>query len=199
MELDDLKQTWKQADKKQKIPSGDITELIQNKSFGPFAALKKRFRKQIVLVIFTAALLINNLSRNHQIFTDVLFWSYIAFCIALCLFFYLNYRLVSKMLCMDGMIKFNLERQVAILEKRLKMQLVGIRIIAVLFIVLSEVLPYLDNEPMLEKWHSLPPLLRLLVYVTLLVSQYFISKAVSQRRYGQHLSYIKNLLNEMQS
>lgn len=41
MELDDLKQTWKQAEKMYKPKNQTILELIQNKSNGPIAALKK--------------------------------------------------------------------------------------------------------------------------------------------------------------
>lgn len=197
MELDDLKQTWQQTEKTPKSENNDIIELIKHKSNGPVAALKKRFKKQMILILLLVAFIINSFSHK-QIFTDVMFWSYITFCIALCLFFYFNYRLVSKMECMDCMIKSNLEQQVNILEKRLKWQKVGKQTALVFFIVLSETLTYFANEPMLEKWHSVPLFIRLLVYASLFTIQYFISPLISKRKYGRHLSYLKQLLNEMQ-
>jgi hypothetical protein len=45
MELDDLKHQWKQADKTQKPINQNIMELIQHRSRGPVAALKRSFRK----------------------------------------------------------------------------------------------------------------------------------------------------------
>lgn len=152
----------------------------------------------MILIPLLVAFIVNSFSNKPQIFTDVMFWSYITFCIGLCLFFYFNYRLVSKMECMDCMIKSDLERQVETLEKRLRWRLMGIRIVLVFFIVLSEILPYFDHEPMLEKWHFVPLTIRLLVYAALLAFQYFATPVISKRKYGQHLSYLKQLLNEMQ-
>jgi len=49
MELDDLKQTWKQSETNKNINT-DIMNMIQHKTYGPIAALKKEFRKQIIVM-----------------------------------------------------------------------------------------------------------------------------------------------------
>jgi len=198
MELDDLKQTWKQSEKNQKPLNSNIMDIIQHKSYGPIAALKKRFKKQMIIIPMMLIIVINSFSRHHQLFTDVMFWCYIAFCFSLSIYFYFNYRIVGKMEYMDGMIKSNLERQVEMLEKRLRWHILGVRIALLFFIVLSEVLPYFQYEPMLEKWHTVAPVLRILAYAGLLALQYFASRALSQYKYGKHLSYLKELINEMQ-
>ena len=48
MELDDLKQQWKQADKLQIPKNKNIMDIIQHKSHGPFAELKKSFKRQMI-------------------------------------------------------------------------------------------------------------------------------------------------------
>jgi len=198
MELEDLKQTWKRSETTIKPFNDNILQLIQNKSYGPVAELKRRFRKQIIIIPFLAFIVTNNLSRNHLIFTDVLFWCYIAFCVIVCISFYLNYRLIAKMQCMDCLIKSNLETQLKTLETRLQWHLKGVRVVLLFFIILLEVLMYFNLEPSLYKWYAQPLLLRLVIYVGLLMLQYFISKLVYKRKYGKHLAYLKKLVTELQ-
>ena len=47
MELEDLKQTWKETTII-KNKNTDIMDIMKHKSYGPIAALKREFRKQIV-------------------------------------------------------------------------------------------------------------------------------------------------------
>jgi len=57
MELDELKQTWKETTIK-KNKNTDIMDLMKQKSYGPIAALKREFRKQImVMALFPLFLL----------------------------------------------------------------------------------------------------------------------------------------------
>ena len=99
---------------------------------------------------------------------------------------------------MDGMVKANLEQQIATLQSRLKWKITGVRIALLYFILLAEVMPYFQHYSMLDKWHSLSLAVRLAAYVGFLLLQYFISTVVSHRKYGKHLLYLKQLANEMQ-
>ena len=83
MELDDLKQTWKQTPIHKPVNT-DIMELIQHKSYGPVNALKKEFLKQIRLMIILPILIFaTNLNDIQKVLTSIMFWSYIAFCIGI--------------------------------------------------------------------------------------------------------------------
>src|SRR5450432_3076624 len=105
MELDDLKQTWKHLPIKNNINT-DIMELIQHKSHGPVAAMKRVFKKQItVMAILPLVLIATNLNDVRIVFTSVMFWCYVAFCIGIIVFAYYNYRIVTKMENMDGMVR----------------------------------------------------------------------------------------------
>lgn len=197
MELDDLKQTWKQVDK-QSTQNQNIMELIHQKSKGPIASLKTAFRKQMrfMLVIMIALAVTNGRNLDNPA-SNVLFWTYIAFCTAVIILFYFNYRLTGKMEGMDGRVKNNLEIYIAMLEQRLKWQYIGVRIVALVFILLVEVLPFYWHARMLDKWHSLSPLIRFATYAVFLLFQYFASRSIMQRKFGQHLSHLKGLVKEL--
>jgi hypothetical protein len=197
MELDDLKQTWQQTQSTKTINT-DIMELIQHKSYGPVAALKKAFRKQIILMtIIPAYFIISNADDLHHVLNSVMLWAYVAFCLAVIIFTYYNYLTVSRMEGMDNLVKSNVEQQVNVLETRMKWKKKGLMFALLFFIVLAETVPYFQHYRMLDKWHSLAPWIRYFTYAVLFVVQYFANSLVNQRRYGRHLDYLKQLLKEM--
>jgi hypothetical protein len=198
MELDDLKQTWQQS-QSTKTSNTNIMQLIQHKSYGPVAALKKAFRKQIVLMtIIPVYFILINLGDLQHVLNSVILWAYIVFCIGVIIFSYYNYRTVSKMEGMDNLVKANVQQQVNILQSRMKWKKTGLVISLVFFIMLAEIVPYFQHYRMLDKWHSLAPAIRYLAYAGLLVFQYFVNGWVNERKYGQHLKYLKELAEEMQ-
>lgn len=197
MELDDLKQTWRQTSIKNNINT-DIMELIQLKSHGPVAAMKRVFKKQItVMAIIPLVLITTNLNDVRIVFTSVMYWCYVVFCIGISVFAYYNYRIVSKMENMDGMVRANLEQQINLLESRKKLELIGMRAMLLFLIVLTEVVPYFQHYRMLDLWHSFSPIIRFSAYAVLLGMQYFINRRISQRNIGVHLAHLKELMNEM--
>src|SRR5215213_6541790 len=138
MELDDLKNTWKQEEiKKQQTPN--IMELIHQKSKRPLASLKHAFKRQMINVsVLMMVITVANASLLETIPGYVLYFTYIIFCVAVILVFYLNYRRTSQMESMDKAVKANLEEYVVQLEQRLKWQYMGSRFVVLLFIVLVE-------------------------------------------------------------
>jgi hypothetical protein len=198
MELDDLRQSWKETP----IPTPvnkNIMEMIQHKSYGPVAALKRNFKKQmIVMALMPFILLLTNASDISKPLTSVLYWSYVVVAIGVIIVAYYNYRIADKMQDMNGMVKANLEQQVSLLQARLRWKIIGLRIVFIFFIVLLEVLPYFQHYRMLDKWHSLPILARLAVYLGFLLLQFFISPIILQRKFGRHLTYLQSLVKEME-
>lgn len=197
MELEDLKQTWEKTIIK-KNKNTDIMDIMKHKSYGPIAALKREFRKQIiVMALLPLFLLITTINDISKIYTNVLFWSYVAFCSGMIIFASMNYRIVEKMGRMDGKVLSNLEQQIDLLETRLRWKLIGLRVILLFFIALVEIVPHFQHYRMLDKWNSLSPLIRLGTYAAFLVLQYFLSKMVSERKFGGHINYLKSLMKEM--
>ena len=199
MELHDLKQHWKQADKIIKLKNQNIMKLIQHKNYGPVAALKRSFRKQMIAMATVPVIIIaTNMQHIDKTLTSALFWFYIVFCIGVIIFARFNYSLVKKMEGMDGKVKSNLEQQIFLLETRLRHNLIGIRTALLLFIVLTEVLPYFQNFRMLNTWHSLSPFIRFGAYAALFLFQYFVNRTVSRKKFGQHITRLKELVKQMQ-
>jgi hypothetical protein len=197
MELDELKQVWKETPLQNK-PNTNIMELIQHTSYGPLAALKRTYRKQMAaMIVIPLLLLIVNQQDMHKVLSSVLFWCYVAFCTGVTLFAYYNYRIVKNMQAMDVSVKANFEQQIALLEKRAGLELVGLRCVLLFFALLLEVVPYFQHYRMLDKWHALPLWVRLGAYGGLLLLQYFLNKRIKQRRVGRHLAYLKNVVSQM--
>jgi lipid-A-disaccharide synthase-like uncharacterized protein len=198
MELDELKQAWKQTEVKTNINT-DIMELLQHKSYGPVAAMKRVFRKQIMaMTALPFILILTNVTDIHAVLTSIMFWSYVAFCIGIIIFASYNYRIVRQMEAMDGIVKANLERQISLLEKRASWELIGMRGVMLFFIALTEIVPYFQHYRTLALWHSMPVIFRIATYAALLLLQYFFNRKIKERNVGQHLTYLKKLVKEMQ-
>jgi hypothetical protein len=198
MELDELKQIWKEASVPNKRNT-NIMELIQHKNYGPLAALQRTYRKQMIaMALIPLILLATNLEDVHKVFTSLLFWSYVAFCITIVLFAFYNHSIVKRMLEMDVMVKTKLEQQITLLEKRTKLEIIGMRMVLLFFALLIEVVPYFQHYRMLDKWHSLPFVVRLSSYTGLLLLQYFLNKRIKERKVGRHLSHLKQVVFQMQ-
>ena len=197
MELDDLKQHWKENNLK--TQNTNIMELIQHKSYGPVAALKREFKKQMRLMAIIPLLLIaTNANDISTVFTSVLFWAYVVFCAGMVAFGWASYGIAAKMENRETDVRSNLEQQIGALEMRLKWKLVAIRIALLFFIVLTEVVPYFQHYRMLDKWHSLSPAIRFGAYAALLLIQYFVGRKIIYRKFGTHLNYLKELIREME-
>ena len=173
-------------------------ELIQHKSYGPIAALKRSYRKQIlVMLVMPFFLFLTNSQDITKPLSSVMYWSYVVFCIGMAAFSINNYIIANRMQRMDGILKSNLEQQITLLETRMKWKIIGLRVVLLFFIVLVEVLPYFQHFRMLDKWHSLPVYARYGFYAALLILQYFINPLVLHRKFGRHLDSMKHLVSEL--
>ena len=192
-----MREAWKRS-QTPKDKNTDIMELIQHKSYGPVAAMKRNFRKDMLMMaLLPAILILTNASDLHAVFTSIMFWSYVAFCIVIVASTYTSYRIADNMSMMDGMVRSSLEQQVLLLERRFKWHIIGLRIVMLYFIILTEILPYFQHYRMLDAWHSLPVVVRYGAYAALLVTQYFASRRVCEHKYGQHIAYLKDMLADM--
>jgi hypothetical protein len=197
MELDDLKKSWN-SQPNETSKNINIMELIGHKSYGPVAALKRGFRRQMrIMILMPLFIFIINSRNGEGPVKSILFWAYVGFCIAAVVFFYINYRIASRMEVMEGAVKANLEKQTLLLEQRLRWKTIGLPIATLFFALLVEVLPYVQHYKMLNTWHNLSPFIRFGAYAFVLLFQYIVSRLVSERRFGAHLRHLKNLVKEM--
>jgi hypothetical protein len=142
-------------------------------------------------------LISSNMNNAGNIFTSVLFWSYVLLCIGMITFGYMNYRLAGKMEFRDENMKASLLQQIDTIEKRLGWKMIALRVAIIYFAVLVEVLPYFAHYRMVDKWHSLPVAARYGTYLAFFILQFFLSKSINKRKYGTHLAYLKQLTNDL--
>ena len=199
MELDDLKQTWKLTSNIKQPLKKDIMEFIQQPQYGPVAALKKEFRKQITLLILAMAFIImTTIKEIADLRNNFLFWSYMGFLVVAIIFHFINYRIARQMEIMNGDVKSNLQKHIDILETRLRWKRIVLPLVTLFFIVLVEILPGYQHFRMLDKWHALPVMTRIGSYAGLLVLQFFANRWVTWKKFGSHLEYLKKLLKEIE-
>src|SRR5438477_4761819 len=127
MKLDELKHLWQKTEQ-QKPLNKSIMEMIQNRSYGPVAALKREFRKQMVIMgVLPFILLFTNADDISKPLTSILFWAYVVLCISVILFAFRNYRIADEMSSMGGMVKTTLEHHISLLQKRIQQLYIGLR------------------------------------------------------------------------
>ena len=197
MEMDELKKIWNETPIKNK--SKNIMELIQQKNYGPLASLKTAYRKQIrLMALLPLMFMVANMKNIDKVFSSVLFWSYVVFCTGIILFARYNYQIVKDMQNQDTMVRQNLEDRIALLAKRANLEIIGLRVVLLFFILLLEVVPYFQHNSMLQKWHSLALPVRFGAYAAMFLLQYFVNRRVKQRRVGRHIAYLRDLVHQMQ-
>jgi hypothetical protein len=195
MELDELKQQWQAASAHDNEGSRDVQLLLKQRGQSSLAALKKSFRKQIVLLVFVFFMIFYQLRHKH-LMTNLFFWWYLLFCVSLCVFFYVNFRIVKRLDKTDDPLSAHLLNQVTVLEKRMRWHRIFTRVAVVVLILFAEILPYFSTESMLVKWHAVNPFIRIAVYAGFILFQYYAGKRLAVKRYGQHLERLKTLLND---
>ncbi len=195
MDLDQLKQKWQAETAHSSARDVDLSYNLREPARSSLSALKRSFRKQIVLMALLFTLIYYQF-RHKELFINTFFWWYFAFCFGLALFFYVNYRLVQRLEKSDQPLTSHLRAEVNIIEKRMRWQRVFTRLVAIVLMVLAEILPFYSNESMVVKWHAVEPALRVAAYAAFLVFQYYVGRRLAKRRYGQHLERLKQILND---
>ncbi|MDB5210070.1 MAG: hypothetical protein JWQ30_897 [Sediminibacterium sp.] len=199
MELFELKQQWKKTGSLPTTHNHNIMEMIRHNSNGPVAVLKQSYRRQAaIMLVLPIAMTLINLSNIGSALSSVLFWTYVAFCVAVAIYAGYNYRVVATLDETDSMVKQHLEKTIAVLETRMRQNVTGVKIALLIFIVLTEVLPYIQHFPTLDYWHGLSPFIRFGAYALLILSQHFSLRRMSYLKFGQHIERLKELVRQME-
>ena len=194
MELDELKKSWQRFGEKMKAPQKDIQELIKNRSEQPLAKLKRRFRKGILLMPAIASIVIIQFSHNSDFASHVLVWYLLCFCAIMLVYFYVNYRLVSKMESNESDVHSNLLRQTKLLTQLLQFRLLLMRGAVALFFALVELMMYFRHGGGYESWHERPVIYRLLVYVGTFIFFFFFTRIAMNHRYRKNIRHLQDLV-----
>ena len=210
MELDNLKEIWKEADAGSTPQKSDqqILEILGKQSNGPVAKMKRNLMYEMyVLLIFYIPITIFYFVKWQGRWSEV-GWGYIIIALLFFVYFYFKIRLLNEIQCIACEVKSNLERQVNKLEVYVKRYLIGGTVIPALFILFLGVLLYFKlpmdeprNNPFLHSpayawWQT--ALVWLVSTIIAGVGIYFLNRKYLRWLYGKHILRLRNLLSQME-
>lgn len=197
MDIDDLKQEWKNNNQQNKPAGYNLNELLMQKNDSPLIALQAKYKKQFVLLPAAAGiLLLTNLS-NPAMRENAIIWFTIPLLLLLTFIYYRNYVLVIKMQqSAESSVKQSMEHNLAMLKKNGNQQKLLLRIIMVLFIVIVETILYYNAAAEFHFWQMIGFPFRLAAYALMLTVQPYISAYFFKLNFGQHINRLQELLDQ---
>ncbi|THU36819.1 hypothetical protein FAM09_17795 [Niastella caeni] len=220
MELDSLKDIWKNLDEEDLQPGREvpILSMLQKRSQGTIAKLKRNLNRELVavLVIYTLSIWYIVIQQGHYNELAVLLGLVGG---AFLFYYYRKNKLLKQMQCVACEVKSNLKQQLVTLEKYVRFYFVAGTILTPLAYFAAGVITLFnapDATPSLngvnvEAQTSVSQLpitanisnhrffyLFISIGVLVTVGSYFLNRWFVNKLYGQHIQKLKDLLNQME-
>jgi hypothetical protein len=211
MELDSLKEIWKDAGDKSGSQPGnaEIMDMLNKSSQSPIAKMiHSVLAEAIVIIIVFGGVAIYYFIAFKGMFNSVA-WLYIITA-ALCVFYYYRkWKLLHEMQCVSCQVKSNLQQQVHTLENYVRFYLLaGTALVPLLFVFLGVLFYYKFPTgafsfifPPMHKssgaariaWITWALSLSVITVLTYAGNRWFIN-----RLYGRHIRKLKQVLDQME-
>lgn len=220
MELDSLKDIWKNLDEEDLQPAREvpILSMLQKRSQGTIARLKRNLNRELAAVVIIYSLTIWYIIMYQGLYRElavllVLVGSAFLF------YYYRKNKLLKQMECVACEVRSNLKQQLVTLEKYVRFYFIAGTILTPLayfaagVIILfngQETTPALNNVPLdAQTSVSQMPIVAHIsnhrffvlfasIGVVLTASSYFINRWFINKMYGQHIQKLKELLVQME-
>lgn len=217
MELDSLKDIWKDLDEKDLRPAGDvpIISMLQKRSRSPLAKMKRNLYWEMAALVVCYSLAIWYYITGWQ----GRYWEVallLFFVGVFALFYYLRkHKLLNEMQCVACEVRSNLQRQLVTLEKYVNFYFVSSIIITptayfvaglIVFFKTPEDFGKVDlkgvPDMIPDVSDQLPDHQFLVTFISigvvLTIGVYFFSRWAINRLYGQHIKKLKELVQQME-
>ncbi|MCW3118322.1 MAG: hypothetical protein JWM28_2404 [Chitinophagaceae bacterium] len=210
MELDALKEIWKDAGAKSGPPheNAEIMEMLNKSSKSPVAKMIHNvLAEAIFIIVLFGGVAIYYFIAFKGMFNSVA-WLYIITAWLCVFYYYRKWKLLHEMQCVACQVKSNLQRQVHTLDNYVRLYLLGgTALVPLLFIVLavlfyykfptgafSVIFPpiYKDTATVLVAWIGWVLSLTVVTAMTYVGNRWFIN-----RLYGRHIRQLKQILDQM--
>ena len=215
MELDSLKDIWKEQDQhvgRYPDNNNEILSMLGKKSQSPVAKLRRNLRWELVAVIvtYTFAILFYLLDKHGRYWEVSVLFTLVAG--AFGFYYYRKNKLLKSMQCVECEVKSNLQNQLGTLEKYVRFYFVaGTLLMPVLYYATGLIVLYkspahgfsgdsLGNraQPMLNAVRENSIFTEFMIGgVVITAGMYFLNKWYINKLYGQHINYLKDLLKQM--
>ena len=199
MELDSLKTIWKEQETLVPVADpGHLSWLLQLKSRGPIARMRRNLRVEAFLMVVTY---IPSILLYLDLF-DGRLWTISLFLFAvLCfysVYYYLKDRLLTRMQCVTCEVRSNLAGQLKSLRKYIRFYLwSAILVIGMALVVAYAVLRYAMQVKGVTIHWWFQPVFLLGAMIPLTVALYYVKKWYVNKLYGRHIEKLDAMLREM--
>ncbi len=209
MELDSLKYIWhslgepavREPDRKTQLLA-----LLQKKSKGPVARMRRNLFGELILIIVTyiPAILFYWIDFDGRL--TAIAWSMLGVMLIFGGYFYRKNRLLREMQCVECEVRSNLGRQLRSLRKYIRFYLVaGTLLIPVMAILSYGIIrwelpsagPVFYNGLGNPHWWERPGVW-LLLLAPLTIGIYYVNVWYVNKLYGRHIKKLQELLQEME-
>lgn len=197
MELDDLKQGWKNEDQLYKRPAYDLNGILAKKADDPLNSLKMKYKKQLVVLPLVTGLLIVMGLIKPELQQSAFIWLAIVLLLLSIYNYYRNYKTVLLMQEPEDIsIRERLETYLSMLQRSGTQQLQFLRLFLVLFIAALEWSLYYSLIPAYQEWQQVMIPVRITVYAVMLLIQPYLSKYFFNLNFGRYISRLQDLLDQ---
>jgi hypothetical protein len=200
MELDNLKTIWKEQETR--VPVSDPEHLIrvlQLKSRGPIARMRRNLRVEALLMVITY---IPTIIAYLALFEGQLWLISLFLFVVLCfygVYFYLKDQLLIRMQCVTCEVRSNLAGQVKALRKYIRFYIwSGLLVILIAMVVaLATVRWAMLSKGMTIHWWLQPVYLPGLM-APFAVGLFYLKRWYVNKLYGRHVERLREMLEEME-
>lgn len=217
MELDSLKDIWKNLDEEDLRSGRDvpITSMLHKRSKSPVAKMKRNlYWEMAALVVFYSLAIWYYITGWQGRYWEVALLLFLVGVFALFYYFRKN-KLLKDMQCVACEVKSNLKRQLVTLEKYVNFYFVSSILLTPMAYFVAGLIVFFKTPPPESgkvDFHgggaSLPqvteqlPTQSLITFITigviLTIGVYFLSRWAIDRLYGQHIKKLKELVEQME-
>jgi branched-subunit amino acid transport protein AzlD len=216
MELDSLKDIWKNLDEEDLQPGRQvpILSMLQKRSQSTIARLKRNLNRELIAVLIIYSLTIWYIVTYQKLYSEL------AVLLALVggaflFYYYRKNKLLKQMQCVACEVRSNLKKQLFTLEKYVRFYFIAGTVLTPLayfaagvIILYNESTPSLQGIPLEDSVANLPIastisnhrffILFVSIGAVLTVGSYFLNRWLIGKMYGQHIQKLKELLFQME-
>ncbi|HRP57365.1 hypothetical protein [Agriterribacter sp.] len=206
MELETLKEVWKEAaNKKEIIVSGreEVSEVPDVRSRGLVSRMRRNLFYELIIVLGAVAAIAAFYFISFGGALKEVSWAYILLAVSFVVYYYKKNKLLKDMECTACRVKSNLRLQLLTLEKYVRLYLIAGTAMAPVVMLFFYILFYYKHIVLFPAVHARDgemgfTLLYLLFTSTFTIIFYFLNRWYVNRLYGRHIQKLKSLLQEME-
>lgn len=221
MDLDNLKEIWKDLDEKDFHPTNrggmrpvavsheeEIAAILRKRSQNPIAKIKRNlgWELAVILVLYSVTMWYYITAWHGQYWEIAILLGIIG--ASFVVYYFRKNKLLREMQLVDSEVKLNLEKRLHTLEKYVRFYFVSGTVLTPAAYFVAGLIVFFKTPPSATD-NKMPPMfthitghdyfvLFTVSGVALAIGSYFLNIWYVNRLYGRHINKLKNLLNQLE-